>query len=73
MYTLKGNMMGGIKNHYLDASEWGWQIDPVGFKRALHELYDRYQLPLLVIENGLGAQERWKQTAPSTTRIVWTT
>lgn len=57
MYTLKGNMMGGIKNPYLDASEWGWQIDPVGFKRALHELYDRYQLPLLVIENGLGAQD----------------
>jgi 6-phospho-beta-glucosidase len=50
-------MMGGIKNPYLDASEWGWQIDPVGFKRALHELYDRYQLPLLVIENGLGAQD----------------
>lgn len=47
--TVKGNMMGGIKNPYLDASEWGWQIDPVGFKRALHELYDRYQLPLLVI------------------------
>lgn len=57
MYTLKGNMMGSIKNPYLDASEWGWQIDPVGFKRALHELYDRYQLPLLVIENGLGAQD----------------
>ena len=55
--TVKGNMMGGIKNPYLDASEWGWQIDPVGFKRALHELYDRYQLPLLVIENGLGAQD----------------
>ena len=50
-------MMGSIKNPYLDASEWGWQIDPVGFKRALHELYDRYQLPLLVIENGLGAQD----------------
>lgn len=55
--TVKGNMMGSIKNPYLDASEWGWQIDPVGFKRALHELYDRYQLPLLVIENGLGAQD----------------
>ena len=55
--TVKGNMMDSIKNPYLDASEWGWQIDPVGFKRALHELYDRYQLPLLVIENGLGAQD----------------
>ena len=56
--TVKGNMTGSIKNPYLDASEWGWQIDPVGFKRALHELYDRYQLPLLVIENGLGAQDK---------------
>lgn len=51
-----GNLvMGGIKNPYLKASEWGWQIDPTGLKRALHEVYDRYQIPLLLIENGLGA------------------
>ena len=52
-----GNGSDNLKNPYLKASDWGWQIDPVGFKRALHELYDRYQLPLLVIENGLGAQD----------------
>lgn len=52
-----GNMMAGGKNPYLEASAWGWQIDPTGLKRALHELYDRYQLPLLIIENGLGAED----------------
>lgn len=49
-----GNMMDGGRNPYLEASPWGWQIDPDGLKRALHELYDRYQIPLLIIENGLG-------------------
>lgn len=53
----KGNLAEGIRNPYLEASAWGWQIDPVGLKRALHELYDRYQLPLLIIENGLGAED----------------
>ena len=55
---ISGNLLEGLKNPYLETSEFGWQIDPVGFKRALHELYDRYQLPLLVIENGLGAQDK---------------
>ena len=36
-------------------SEWGWTIDPEGLKYSLHELYARYQLPLFIIENGLGA------------------
>lgn len=52
-----GNMTAGGKNPYLKASAWGWQIDPLGLKRALHELYDRYQIPLLIIENGLGAED----------------
>ena len=51
-----GNMTrGGIKNPYLEASAWGWQIDPLGFRMALNTLYDRYQKPLFVVENGLGA------------------
>lgn len=52
-----GNFMGGVKNPYLKASEWGWQIDPVGLRIALNYLYDRYQLPLMIVENGLGAQD----------------
>jgi 6-phospho-beta-glucosidase len=51
-----GNLLvGGIKNPYLPASDWGWQIDPKGLRIALNQLYDRYQKPLFVAENGLGA------------------
>ena len=50
-----GNMVMGIKNPYLEESEWGWQIDPIGLRLSLNDLYDRYQLPLFVAENGLGA------------------
>lgn len=39
--------MGGVMNPYLEASEWGWQIDPKGLRYALNEMYDRYQKPLL--------------------------
>ena len=53
----KGNFMGGVKNPYLKASDWGWQIDPVGLRYACNELWDRYHLPLMVVENGMGAQD----------------
>lgn len=52
-----GNIMGGITNPYLEASEWGWQIDPVGLRLVLNDFYDRYQLPLFIVENGLGAKD----------------
>lgn len=45
----------GIANPYLKASEWGWQIDPEGLRYYLNELYGRYQIPMMVVENGLGA------------------
>lgn len=50
-----GNLMGGVKNPYLQASEWGWQIDPTGLRYTLNKLYDRYGVPLMIVENGLGA------------------
>jgi len=50
-----GNMLNAIKNPYLKASDWGWTVDPVGLRLALNYLYDRYQIPLFVVENGLGA------------------
>ncbi|MDD9149996.1 6-phospho-beta-glucosidase [Sporolactobacillus sp. CQH2019] len=53
-----GNMLGGVKNPFLEASEWGWQIDPIGLRIGLNELYDRYQIPLFVVENGLGAKDK---------------
>ena len=50
-----GNLLGGVKNPYLQTSDWGWQIDPIGLRYTLNELYARYQIPLMVVENGLGA------------------
>lgn len=52
-----GNVSGGIKNPYLKESDWGWQIDPVGLRYTLNIIYDRYQLPLMIVENGLGAYD----------------
>ena len=52
-----GNIVAGKKNPYLKASDWGWQIDPKGLRYALNDLSDRYQLPLMVVENGLGAKD----------------
>ena len=48
---------GNIKNPYIGASDWGWQIDPVGYEYFLHFLYDRYQVPIFDVENGLGAHD----------------
>ena len=44
-------------NPFLKTSDWGWQIDPLGFRYTLNELYDRYQVPLFPVENGLGAND----------------
>ena len=44
-----------IKNTYIPSSDWGWQIDPVGLRIVLNELWDRYHKPLWIVENGLGA------------------
>ena len=46
-----------VKNPYIQASDWGWQIDPTGFKFLLHLINDRYQKPILDIENGFGAYD----------------
>jgi 6-phospho-beta-glucosidase len=53
-----GNLMGGIKNPYLKESDWGWLIDPKGLRYALNEIYDRYRIPMMVVENGLGAFDK---------------
>lgn len=50
-----GNTVLGVKNPYLSSTDWGWQIDPKGLKISLIELYDRYNLPLMIVENGMGA------------------
>lgn len=47
-----------IRNSYVEASDWGWQIDPVGLRYALNWFTDRYPVPLFIVENGLGAYDK---------------
>ena len=57
--TVQGNMLGGAKNPYLKASDWGWQIDPDGLRFTLNKLASRYPgKPLMVVENGFGAFDK---------------
>lgn len=51
----EGNLLGGVPNPTLKASEWGWQIDPKGLRYVLNMFWDRWQKPLFIVENGLGA------------------
>ncbi len=51
-------IINGVKNPYLKASDWGWQIDPEGLRITLNVLYDRYQKPLFIVENGLGTNDK---------------
>lgn len=55
---VKGNFAAGQKNPYLKYSEWGWSTDPMGLQYYLEVMYDRYHLPLMVVENGLGAIDK---------------
>ncbi len=57
----KGNFTSGAKNPYLEYSQWGWSIDGQGLRYFLNELYGRYQLPLMVVENGLGAIDQLEE------------
>ncbi|MBS7009113.1 6-phospho-beta-glucosidase [Anaerostipes sp.] len=51
----EGNLFRSARNPYLKYSEWGWPIDPTGLRITLNQVYDRYQKPLFIVENGLGA------------------
>ncbi|MDY7543076.1 MULTISPECIES: glycoside hydrolase family 1 protein [unclassified Cryobacterium] len=53
----EGNIFPGVANPTLKASEWGWQIDPVGLRIVLNQFWDRWQKPLFIVENGLGAND----------------
>ncbi|MGG6794427.1 UNVERIFIED_CONTAM: glycoside hydrolase family 1 protein [Streptococcus canis] len=59
----QGNILGGLANPHLESSEWGWQIDPIGLRLVLNQYYDRYQIPLFIVENGLGAKDQLVPTA----------
>ncbi|AQA01620.1 6-phospho-beta-glucosidase [Mycobacterium sp. MS1601] len=51
----EGNFLGGVPNPTLESTEWGWQVDPTGLRVVLNQYWDRWQKPLFIIENGLGA------------------
>lgn len=53
--ALNGDLENSVENPYISASDWGWTIDPVGLRYTLNRFYDRYQLPLFIVENGFGA------------------
>ncbi len=66
------NLFQGTKNPFLKSSEWGWQIDPIGLRFVLNELYDRYNVPLMIVENGLGAIDKLENgTVNDTYRIQY--
>lgn len=55
---IKGNLSGGMKNPYLEVTDWGWQTDPLGLKWTLKKLASRYPgVPLMIVENGLGSKD----------------
>lgn len=55
--TSAANVVKSLKNPYVEASEWGWGIDPLGLRITMNMMYDRYQKPLFLVENGLGAKD----------------
>lgn len=57
MEKVGGNLTTSVKNPYLETSEWGWQIDPVGLRISLIDIYDRYRKPVFIVENGIGATD----------------
>ena len=57
----KMNVIGGDPNPYLPKTDWGWAVDPLGLRILLNELYDRYQKPLFIVENGMGAIDEVKE------------
>lgn len=57
-HSADGNLLDGGRNPFLEQTEWGWQIDPLGLRNSLNSIYDRYQIPLLISENGMGAIDR---------------
>lgn len=69
----RGNILSMISNPHLPTSEWGWTIDPTGIRILLNMLWDRYQKPLFIVENGLGAKDALKEdlTVDDSYRIAY--
>ena len=59
-----GNIMGGVRNPYLELTDWDWPIVPVGLRYTLNKVYDRYRVPVMITENGLGAVDVVEEDGP---------
>lgn len=59
--TLDGGTIHSVRNPYVKASDWGWQIDPAGLRYSLNVMYERYELPLFIVENGFGAIDKLEE------------
>ena len=55
--SSEANVVKSLPNPYLEKSDWGWAIAPLGLRITMNTLYDRYQKPLFLVENGLGAKD----------------
>ena len=58
---VSGNFAAGVRNEYLNYSEWGWANDPMGLRYFLEMMYSRYELPMMIVENGLGAVDKLEE------------
>lgn len=68
--TNAANIVKSLKNPHIPASEWGWGIDPLGLRITMNMMYDRYQKPLFLVENGLGARDGIVPMGTSMTTIA---
>ena len=59
--VVTGNMSAGYRNEYLKYSDWGWSFDPTGLQYYLEMIYNRYERPLMIVENGLGAFDKLEE------------
>lgn len=55
---VSGNLVGTSQNPHLELTDWDWPIDPIGLRITLNRLYDRFKVPLFIVENGLGAHDK---------------
>src|SRR5690606_24854641 len=58
---VNGAVPNSVENPYIKSSDWGWGIDPTGLRYTLNRLYDRYQIPLFIVENGFGAVDKLEE------------
>lgn len=61
--VVNGGLANGVENPYIQSTDWGWAIDPEGLRYTLNRLYDRYQVPLFIVENGFGAIDELENEA----------